>query len=193
LARVCCYYHDIGKLSKPEYFVENQRGSNPHDQLTPWMSALVVSNHVKAGLELARQYQLPEPVRDAIATHHGNKLIRFFFSRAKAQEDPDKGVVKESEFRYPGPRPHTKELGILLLADAVEAASRTLQDPSPGKIQGMIAQIVKKDLDDEQLDDCDLTLRDLEKIEAAFFWVLTTAFHHRIDYPDFDFNRRRRG
>lgn len=193
LARVSCYYHDIGKLTKPEYFVENQRGGNPHDQLTPWMSALVVSNHVKAGLELARQYRLPELIRDAIATHHGTKLIRFFYSRAKAQEDPDKGQVKESEFRYPGPKPHTKELGILMLADAVEAASRTLQEPSPVRIQTMIAQIVKKDLEDEQLDNCDLTLRDLEKIEAAFFWVLTTAFHHRIDYPDFDFNRRGRG
>lgn len=193
LARVACYYHDIGKLVKPEYFVENQRGSNPHDQLTPWMSALVLSNHVKSGLELARQYRLPEPVRDAIATHHGTKLIRFFYSRAKAQEDPDRGEVKETEFRYPGPRPHTKELGILLLADAVEAASRTLQEPSPGRIQSMIAQIVKKELEDEQLDDCDLTLRDLERIEAAFFWVLSTAFHHRIDYPGFDFNRHRRG
>ena len=193
LARVCCYYHDIGKMAKPEYFVENQRGENPHDHLTPWMSALVVSNHVKAGLEMARQYKLPEPVRDAISTHHGNKLIRYFYSRAKEQESPDRGEVSDTDFRYPGPRPKTKEMGIIHLADAVEAASRTLQEPTPGKIQGMIDQIVKNALDDGQFDNCDLTLKDIEKVSAAFFWVLTNAFHHRIDYPGFDFNRQRRG
>jgi putative nucleotidyltransferase with HDIG domain len=192
LARVCCYYHDIGKLAKPEYFVENQRDENPHDNLTPWMSALVVSNHVKAGLELARQYKLPEPVRDAIATHHGTKLIRYFYSRAKEKEERDKGEVHEAEFRYPGPKPRSKEMGILLLADAVEAASRTLQDASPGRIQSMVDQVVKNVLEDGQLDDCDLTLKDLEKIGAAFFWVLTNAYHHRVEYPGFDFNRRRR-
>ncbi len=192
LARVCCYYHDIGKLAKPEYFVENQRTENPHDNLTPWMSALVVSNHVKAGLELARQYKLPEPIRDAITTHHGTKLIRYFYSRAKEKEDRDKGEVQEAEFRYPGPKPHTKEMGILLLADAVEAASRTLQDATPGRIQSMIDQVVKNVLEDGQLDECELTLKDLEKVGAAFFWVLTNAFHHRIEYPGFDFNRKRR-
>ncbi len=193
LARVCCYYHDIGKLVKPEYFVENQRNENPHDNLTPWMSALVVSNHVKAGLELAGEYKLPEPIREAISTHHGTKLIRYFYSRAKEKEDPDLGQVQESEFRYPGPKPHSKEMGILLLADAVEAASRTLQDPTPGRIQSMIDQMVKNVLEDGQLDDCELTLKDVEKVGAAFFWVLANAFHHRIDYPGFDFNRKRRG
>jgi len=193
LARVCCYYHDIGKLAKPEYFVENQRGTNPHDNLSPWMSALVVSNHVKAGLELARAYKLPEPVRDAIVTHHGNKLIRYFYSRAKEKESADSGEVKETEFRYPGPKPRSKEMGVLLLADAVEAGSRTVQEPTPGRIQGMIDQIVKNVLEDGQLDECDLTLKDIERISAAFFWVLTNAFHHRIDYPGFDFNRQRRG
>lgn len=193
LARVCCYYHDIGKLVKPEYFVENQRGGNPHDNLTPWMSALVVSNHVKAGLELARQYKLPEPIRDAIATHHGTKLIHYFYSRAKERANGDSGEVPEDEFRYPGPRPMSKEMGILLLADAIEAASRTLQDPTPGKIQAMIDQVIKNVLEDGQLDDCELTLKDVEKIGAEFYWVLTNVFHHRIEYPGFDFNRRRRG
>ncbi|MFH1176135.1 MAG: HDIG domain-containing metalloprotein [Acidobacteriota bacterium] len=193
LARVCCYYHDIGKLAKPEYFVENQRGENPHDHLTPWMSALVVSNHVKAGLELARQYKLPEPIREAITTHHGSKLIRYFYSRAKELEDADRGAVKESDFRYAGPRPHSKEMGILLLADAIEAAARTLKDPAPGRIQGMVDQIFKNALEDGQLDECDLTLKDIEKIGAAFFWVLSNAFHRRIDYPGFNFNERRRG
>jgi cyclic-di-AMP phosphodiesterase PgpH len=192
LARVCCYYHDIGKLAKPEYFVENQRNENPHDNLTPWMSALVVSNHVKAGLELARQYKLPEPIRDAITTHHGTKLIRYFYSRAKEKEDPDKGEVQEAEFRYPGPKPRSKEMGILLLADAVEAAGRTLKEATPGRIQSMIDQVIKNVLEDGQLDDCELTLKDLEKIGAAFFWVLTNAFHHRIEYPGFDFNRKTR-
>jgi putative nucleotidyltransferase with HDIG domain len=194
LARVCCYYHDIGKLGKPVYFVENQRGDNPHDNLTPWMSALVVSNHVKHGLELARKYRLPEPIREAITSHHGTKLIRYFYSRAKEREDEDHGEVQESEFRYPGPRPRSKEMGILLLADAAEAAGRTLQNPTPGKIQGMIDQIFKNVLEDGQLDDCDLTLKDLEKIGAAFQWVMTNAFHQRIDYPGFEFNgRARRG
>jgi putative nucleotidyltransferase with HDIG domain len=193
LARVCCYYHDIGKLTKPEYFVENQRGQNPHDNLTPWMSALVVSNHVKAGLELARQYKLPEAIRDSITTHHGTKLIRYFYSRAKEQADPDRGEVQETEFRYPGPRPRSKEMGILLLSDAVEAASRTVQEATPGRIQSMIDQVVKNVLEDGQLDECDLTLKDIEKAGAAFFWVLTNVFHNRIDYPGFDFNRRRHG
>ncbi len=192
LARVCCYYHDIGKLAKPEYFVENQRSENPHDHLTPWMSALVVSNHVKAGLELAREFKLPEPIRDAITTHHGTKLIRYFYSRAKEKEDPDRGEVQESEFRYPGPKPRSKEMGILLLADAVEAASRTLQEASPGRIESMIDQVIKNVLEDGQLDECELTLKDIEKIGAAFFWVISNAFHHRIDYPGFDFNRKRR-
>ena len=192
LARVCCYYHDIGKLAKPEYFVENQRNENPHDHLTPWMSALVVSNHVKAGLELAREFKLPEPIRGAIATHHGTKLIRYFYSRAKEKEDPDLGQVQETEFRYPGPKPRSKEMGILLLADAVEAASRTLHDATPGRIQSMIDQVVKNVLEDGQLDDCELTLKDIEKIGAAFFWVVSNAFHHRIDYPGFDFNRKSR-
>ncbi len=191
LVRVCCYYHDIGKLARPDYFFENQRGENPHDALSPWMSSLVVSNHVKAGLELARQYRLPEPIREAIATHHGTKLIRYFYSRAKEQQDPDRGAVEESEFRYPGPRPRSKEMGLLLLADAVEAASRTLEQPTPGKIKGMIDQIIENVMEDHQLDDCDLTLKDIDKIGAAFYWVLTNAFHRRIDYPGFDFNRRR--
>lgn len=190
LARVCCYYHDVGKVLRPEYFIENQRGEpNPHDHLSPWMSALIVSKHVKDGLELARQYKLPEPIREAIATHHGTKLIHFFYSRAKQQANPDQGEVSEQEFRYPGPKPRSKEMGIILLADAVEAAARTLNEPTPGRVQGMIEQVFKKILEDGQLDECELTLKDLEKISAAFSWVITSAGHHRIDYPGFDFRR----
>ncbi|MCP4897397.1 MAG: HDIG domain-containing protein [bacterium] len=190
LLRVCAAYHDVGKLVKPEYFVENQRGTNPHDTLSPSMSALVIMSHVKEGLEIARREKLPLPVRQAIATHHGNKLIRYFYSRAKEQSDPDLGDVSENEYRYPGPRPHTKELGILLLADAVEAAARTLDNPAPSKIQNMISKIFSDILEDGQLDKSELTFKELDKIASAFLWVLTNMYHHRIDYPGFDFNRR---
>ncbi len=195
LVRVGAYYHDIGKLLRPEYFVENQRGANPHDQISPSMSALVLMSHVKEGLEMARKARLPLPVRKAIATHHGTKLMRFFYT--KAQEEADaagdggrRAAVRESDFRYPGPKPDSKELGILLLADAVEAASRTLESPTPSRIQSMIDRIFTDALQDDQLDDTELTFRELEKVGSAFLWVLSNAYHHRVDYPGFDFNRK---
>jgi hypothetical protein len=135
---------------------------------------------------------LPLPVRQGIATHHGTKLIRYFFNRAQEERSDEKTEIRESDYRYPGPKPGSKEMGILLLADAVEAAARTLETPSPGKIQGMIDQIFSNVLEDDQLDDCDLTFSDLDKVASAFLWVLTNMYHHRIDYPGFDFNRRRR-
>ncbi len=190
LLRVCAYYHDVGKLVKPEYFVENQRNGNPHDALLPSMSALVIQSHVKEGLEIAREAKLPLPIRQGIATHHGTKLIRFFFNRAQERAADDKTEVRESDYRYPGPKPHTKELGILLLADAVEAAARTLDSPTPAKIQAMIDKIFSNALEDDQLDNCDLTFSELDKVASAFLWVLTNMYHHRIDYPGFDFNRR---
>jgi putative nucleotidyltransferase with HDIG domain len=189
LVRVCAYYHDVGKLVKPDYFVENQHGDNPHDGLAPSMSALVIMSHVKEGLELAREARLPMTVRQAIATHHGTKLIRFFFNKANKSNRPDLDEVRESEYRYPGPKPHTKELGILLLADAVEAAARTLENPTPGKVQTMITKIFTDVLEDDQLADCDLTFSELDKVASAFLWVLTHMYHNRIDYPGFDFNR----
>jgi hypothetical protein len=192
LLRVCAYYHDVGKVQKPEYFVENQRGANPHDTLSPSMSSLVIQSHVKEGLEIAVREKLPLPIRQAIATHHGTKLIRYFYSKAQDQSDPDLGEVRETDYRYPGPKPHTKELGILLLADAVEAAARTLEVPSPGKIQSMIDKIFTDALEDGQLDDCALTFSELDKIASAFLWVLTNMYHHRIDYPGFEFDRRQR-
>jgi putative nucleotidyltransferase with HDIG domain len=190
LLRVCAYYHDVGKLVKPDYFVENQRNGNPHDGLAPSMSALVIQSHVKEGLEMAREARLPLPIRQGIATHHGTKLIRYFFNRATERSGDKKSAVRESDYRYSGPKPHTKELGILLLADAVEAAARTLEVPTPGKLQGMIDRIFSNDLEDGQLDDCDLTFSELDKVASAFMWVLTSMYHHRIDYPGFDFNRR---
>ena len=192
LLRVCAYYHDVGKIHKPEYFVENQRGANPHDTLSPSMSSLVIQSHVKEGLELAVREKLPLPIREAIATHHGTKLIRYFYSKAQENADPDLGEVREVDYRYPGPKPHTKELGILLLADAVEAAARTLEVPSPAKIQSMIDKIFTDVLEDGQLDDCDLTFAELDKVASEFMWVVTNMYHHRIDYPGFDFNRRQR-
>ena len=190
LLRVCAYYHDIGKLLKPQYFVENQRGINPHDELSPSMSALVIMSHVKEGLEMAREAKLPLPIREAIATHHGTKLIRYFFHKAEALGSGGKAEVRESDYRYPGPKPHTTELGILLLADAVEAAARTIEQPTPNRLQGMIKKIFDNALEDGQLDDSELTFADLDKIASAFLWVLTNMYHHRIDYPGFDFNRR---
>ncbi len=190
LLRVCSYYHDVGKLKKPDYFVENQRGRNPHDALSPSMSALVIMSHVKEGLELARKARLPLPIRQAIATHHGTKLMHFFFEKAKQRSAPETGEVRESDYRYPGPRPHTKELGILLLADAVEAAARTVDPPTPHKLQAMINRIVQDALADGQLDDTELTFKELDRVASGFMWVLTNMFHHRIDYPGFDFNRR---
>ncbi len=189
LLRVCAYYHDVGKLVKPGYFVENQQGENPHDSLSPSMSALVIQSHVKEGLEMAREAKLPLAIRQGIATHHGTKLIRYFFAKAKELTDPEMGEVRESDYRDPGPKPHTKELGVLLLADAVEAAARTIEKPSPAKIQAMISRIFSDTLEDGQLVDSDLTFSELDKVATAFLWVLTNMYHHRIDYPGFDFNK----
>ena len=191
LLRVCAYYHDIGKLLKPQYFVENQRGINPHDDLSPSMSSLVIQSHVKEGLEMAREAKLPLTIRQGIATHHGTKLIRFFFHKAQDQSATTKSEVRESDYRYPGPKPHTKELGILLLADAVEAAARTIEQPTPNRLQGMIKKIFDDALEDGQLDGSELTFSELDKVASAFLWVLTNMYHHRIDYPGFDFNRRK--
>jgi len=189
--RVCSYYHDIGKLVKPRYFVENQRGVNPHDDLSPSMSSLVIQSHVKEGIEMAREAKLPLPIIQGIATHHGTKLIRYFFHKAQDQAAAEKSEVRESDYRYPGPKPHTKELGVLLLADAVEAAARTIEQPTPTRLQGMIKKIFDDALEDGQLDDSELTFSELDKIASAFLWVLTNMYHHRIDYPGFDFNRRK--
>jgi membrane-associated HD superfamily phosphohydrolase len=156
------------------------------------MSALVIQSNVMEWLEMAREGRLPLPIRQGIATHHGTKLIRYFFNRARERGGDEKSEVRESDYRYSGPKPHTKELGILLLADAVEAAARTLEVPTPGKLQAMIDKIFSNDLEDGQLDDCDLTFSELDKVASAFLWVLTSMYHHRIDYPGFDFNRRQR-
>jgi putative nucleotidyltransferase with HDIG domain len=182
-------YHDVGKVFRPDYFVENQRpGQNPHDKLLPSMSALVLVNHIKEGLELAERYGLPQPLRDAVAQHHGTRLMAYFFNRALEQAPPGGGPPAEEGFRYPGPRPQDRVMGVLMLADAVEAASRTLLDPSPARIRAMIRAIVEDCLRDGQLDDTDLTLGEVKAVGEAFERALASLYHRRLDYPGFDFN-----
>lgn len=184
LARVAAYYHDIGKISKPQYFVENQQGGeNRHDKLTPSMSALILISHVKEGAELAREHRLGQPIIDMIRQSHGTALIKFFYGKAKEMAGADQ-AVEESDFRYPGPKPQTREAGLVLLADAVEAASRTLGEPTPARIQGMVQKIINNIFIDGQLDECELTLKNLHEIAKSFNQVLSGIYHHRIDYPE---------
>jgi putative nucleotidyltransferase with HDIG domain len=192
LARVSGYYHDIGKTKMPAYFIENQtKGLNRHDRLEPSMSALIIAAHVKEGLELAKKARLPEPIVAAIREHHGSKLIRYFYQKALTKAEPGGSPVHETEYRHPGPKPGTRITGILMIADAVEAASRTLVEPTPQKIRAMIQTIVDDCLRDGQFDECDLTMRDLALIVDALEHSVTTIFHHRIDYPGFDFEPER--
>jgi len=183
LAKVCGYYHDIGKIKKPMYFIENQiRGINRHDKLAPSMSSLILISHIKEGVEIARKHKLGPEIADAIRQHHGTSLIRYFFEKARRQKGED--VVKTEDFRYPGPKPQTREIGLVMLADVVEAASRTLDDPTPARIQGLVRDLINKIFSDGQLDHCDLTLQDIHKIAKSFIKILTGIHHHRIDYPE---------
>lgn len=189
LAYTAGLYHDVGKVLRPDYFVENQRpGHNRHDRLLPSMSALILINHVKDGLGLAREHNLPRVIEDAIRQHHGTRLIKFFYSKAQEQKDLDDTDITEEKYRYPGPEPQSKVMGVLMIADAVEAASRTLAEPTPVKIRGLIRTIVDDCLQDGQLDHTDLTLADLRVVAESFQRVLGNIFHQRIDYPGFDFN-----
>lgn len=185
LARVAAYYHDIGKIRKPLYFIENIGGlENRHDKLSPSMSALILMAHVKDGAELARENKLGQPLVDIIRQHHGTSLIKFFYDRAKAKADPGVQQVDERDYRYPGPKPQTREAALIMLADAVEAASRTLADPTPARIQGMVQKIINNIFIDGQLDECELTLKDLHNIAKSFNRILAGIFHHRVDYPE---------
>ncbi|HMF10067.1 MAG TPA: HDIG domain-containing protein, partial [Thermoanaerobaculia bacterium] len=194
LARVASYYHDIGKTRMPDYFIENQpKGFNRHDRLEPSMSALVIAAHVKEGVDLAKKAKLPEPIVSAIREHHGTKLIRYFYQKALTKSDPERVPVQETEYRHAGPKPSTRVNAILMIADAVEAASRTLIDPTPAKIRAMIQAIVDDCLRDGQFDDCDLTMRDLAIIVETLERTVANVYHHRIDYPGFEFNRELKG
>jgi putative nucleotidyltransferase with HDIG domain len=185
LARVAAYYHDVGKIRKPLYFVENIGAQeNRHDKLSPSMSALVLMSHVKDGADMARENRLGQVLVDIIRQHHGTALIKFFFDKAKNQSDPGVQQVDERDYRYPGPKPQTREAALIMLADAVEAASRTLTDPTPARIQGMVQKIINNIFIDGQLDECELTLKDLHNIAKSFNRILSGIFHHRIDYPE---------
>ncbi len=185
LARVAAYYHDIGKVKKPLYFIENSGGQrNRHDKLAPSMSGLILTSHVKDGVELAREHRLGAELIDIIQQHHGTALIKFFYDRAKTQTDADLPQPDERDYRYHGPKPQTREAALIMLADAIEAASRTLQDPTPARIQGMVQKLINNIFIDGQLDECELTLKDLHLIAKSFNRVLAGSFHHRVDYPE---------
>lgn len=184
-AKVSALYHDIGKMKKPQYFYENQKGGkNPHDKLAPSLSSLIIIGHVKDGIELAREHKIGRRLTEIIPQHHGTKLISYFYGKAKEQEDPDVHSVDEKDFRYPGPKPQTKEAGLVMLADAVEAATRTIQDPTPARIKGAVKKIIGNIFEDGQLDECELTLKDLNLIAESFNRILNGVFHTRIDYPE---------
>jgi len=183
MAKAAAYYHDIGKVKKPPYFVENQLGGeNKHEKLAPSLSALILIAHVKDGVDLARKHKLGDHIVDIIQQHHGSSFISYFFHKAKAQAAQGQQVNPE-DYRYPGPRPQTREAGLVLLADQVEAASKTLTDPTPARIQGMVQKIINNVFADGQLDTCELTLKDLHLIAKSFNKILSGIFHQRIHYP----------
>ncbi|HSB08063.1 MAG TPA: HDIG domain-containing protein [Blastocatellia bacterium] len=188
-ARVACYYHDIGKTVRPGYFVENQSYmDNRHDKLSPKMSSIVLANHVKQGIEIARKYKLPPRIVAIIPQHHGTGLMKFFYYKARKSNDDESNAL-EQEFRYPGPKPKTKEAAIIMIADSAEAAARTVAEPTPTKLRNMIDMIITRLRDDGQFDDCSITLRDLRIVAESFVKVLMGIHHHRIAYPGYDFNQ----
>ncbi|MEE2883806.1 MAG: HDIG domain-containing metalloprotein [Planctomycetota bacterium] len=184
LCRVGALYHDIGKMMKPGYFVENmQGGENVHDRLSPEMSRLVVIAHVKDGMRIAEEEHLPTPIVDMIPMHHGTSVVEFFFNKKAQQVDEEEADRTRDAFRYPGPRPTFREAGILMLADGVEASSRTLSDPTPTRVRQHVRNIVQARSQEGQLDECELTMSDLHRIEDAFVRVLTAIHHGRVKYP----------
>lgn len=184
LARIGAYYHDIGKLPKPDYFSENQYlKDNVHETLAPNMSKLVIMNHVKEGVDLAKKYRLNARLVDFIRQHHGTSLVYFFYRKA-LENGQETAQVDEEVFRYPGPKPDTKETAIVLLADSVEAATRALKDPTPAKIEELVHKIINNKFIDGQLDECDLTLKDLERIAQVFIHILAGIYHSRVNYPE---------
>lgn len=176
------YYHDIGKLDKIMYFIENQAdGKNRHDKLSPSMSALILIQHVKKGVELARTHKLGNEIIEGITQHHGTSLIKFFYNKALKSGKDD---VEEGNFRYPGPKPQTRETGIVMLADVVEAAVRALERPTASRIRGRVKELINDIFADGQLEECELTLKDLHQIARSFNNILTSIYHSRIEYTD---------
>lgn len=183
IVRIGSYYHDVGKTERPYFFGENQMGGeNPHNHMTPNLSAKIIISHVKDGIELARKYNLPKVIQDIIGEHHGTTLVKYFYYTMKNNsENPE--AVKEEDYRYPGPIPNSKEAGIIMLADSVEAAVRSIKEPSEDKIKEMINNIISDKLSCGQLNDCNLTIKDIEKIKKCFLTALNGIYHHRIEYP----------
>jgi len=185
-ARVASYFHDIGKMKKAGYFIENQSaagGEDRHANLVPSMSALIIASHVKDGMDLAQEYKLPKRIADIIPQHQGTKLISYFFNKAKQGEDKDLHVASERDYRYPGPKPQTREAGVILLADTIEAATRALKDRNPARIEEVVRNMINKNFIDGQLDECELTLKDLHTIANSFIRILMGVYHQRIEYP----------
>ena len=202
LAKVAGYYHDIGKIRKPLYFIENQFScENRHEKLAPSMSSLILISHVKDGVELAKQYKLGKPIIDIIQQHHGTSLIAYFYNKAielrSKIKQHRKGIelppVNIEDYRYPGPKPQTKEAGLVMLADMAEAACRSLPNPTPARIQGMVSKIINQAFTDGQLDDCELTLKDLHQIAKHFYQILAAIHHKRIEYPQQQSNEAKKG
>ncbi|MCR4435593.1 MAG: HDIG domain-containing protein [Clostridiales bacterium] len=182
LARVGAYFHDIGKIKRPSFFKENQLSDNPHDRMTANLSTLVITSHTRDGVELAEKYKIPLAVRNIISQHHGTTLVAYFYHKAKKGEKGEE--VKQENFRYEGPKPSTKEAAVVMLADSVEAAVRSMVDKTEGKIEGLVRKLIKDKLDDGQLDMCDLTLKDLDEIAKGFMRVFSGFFHEREEYPE---------
>ncbi len=185
LAKVSSYYHDIGKLAKPHYYIENQTNyDNRHDKLSPKMSTLIIISHIKEGCELAAQAKLGQPIINIIREHHGTSLVSYFYDKAKKDKDESIRSLTENDFRYPGPKPQTKEAGLVMLGDIIEASSRTLTHPTPARIRSLVRERIGRVYSDGQLDDCELTLKNLSTIAETFTRILTGIFHHRVDYPE---------
>ncbi|AMV36714.1 7TM receptor with intracellular HD hydrolase [Planctomyces sp. SH-PL62] len=187
LVRIGAYFHDIGKMLKPHYFIENQVGStNRHANLAPAMSTLIIIGHVKDGVDLGRQHHLPERIIDLIEQHHGTTLVEYFYHEANRRNggNPDAALIQESAFRYPGPKPQTKEAGILMMSDCVESASRTLSEPTPSRIEGLVSELIDKRLRDGQFDESGLTLREIAEIRDSLVKSLIGIYHGRVKYPE---------
>ena len=181
LARVGSYYHDVGKLRRPSFFIENQAGQdNPHDTTSPTLSALIITSHVREGLELAREYRLPREITDIIKQHHGTSLVTYFYNKASEGDGP----VYEADFRYGGERPTSREAALVMLADSSEAVVRTVKKPTPPRVEAAVRKVVAGKVDDGQLDNADLTLADIEKTILVYSRMLSASYHARVEYPE---------
>ena len=182
MCKVGAYYHDIGKMKRPRFFVENQMGGeNPHDRLAPSLSTTIIHSHVKDGIEMARLNKLPDVVIDFIAEHHGTSLVKFFYHQARTRSNEP---VYEDDFRYPGPKPQSRETAVVLLCDGIEAAARTMTGPTAEKLAELVQKMVQDHLEDGQLDECDLSLKDIQLIRESLVRSLHGIYHTRIEYPE---------